>query len=97
MLYMKRLLLICISILWLAGLVSSISAATRTIKPYASVIKLDDIGWYDVGYTYRNGKTHRFPLGWAGYDSDTSGIWCGTTGIYKGKDALHHWASRPVV
>ena len=59
-----------------------------TIKPYAEVMELDEIGLYDVGYAYRTKPEVHFPLGWSGEMEAHSGVCCKSVGEQKGRKAF---------
>lgn len=58
------------------------------IIPDASVIALDDIGLYSVGYAYRNQPEQSFPLGWNGQFDERTGVTCQEWGLLDGKQSL---------
>ncbi len=62
--------------------------APPTIKPYAEVMELDEIGLYDVGYAYRTKPEVHFPLGWSGEMEAHSGVCCKAVGTQQGRKAF---------
>ena len=58
------------------------------IIPDASVIALDDIGLYSVGYAYRDQPEQSFPLGWNGHFDERTGVTCQEWGLLDGKQSL---------
>lgn len=68
------------------------SPAQPVLTPDASVIKLDEIGIYAVGYARRGQAEKRFPVGWSGGFEEQSGVALQPAGEYNGKPAtlLHN-------
>ena len=64
------------------------SGAQGVIVPDSSVMNLDEIGLYTVGYAYRGQAEKRFPLGWSGYFEERTGIACQPVGLVEGKQAF---------
>jgi hypothetical protein len=58
------------------------------IVPDDSVMNLDELGVYAVGYAYRSQAEQQFPLGWSGYFEDATGVACQPAGSQKGKRAF---------
>ncbi len=58
------------------------------IVPDAPVIKLDEIGLYRVGYTYRGRQPVEMPFGWSGHFDDDTGVSCQPFGQQDGKSAF---------
>ncbi len=71
-----------------AVLAFSITAvAGPVLVPDAAVMKLDDVGSYEIGYALRDKPEKQLPLGWSGnFDPDT-GVACMSRGVVAGKNA----------
>ena len=68
--------------------VLTVSAEARpVILPDSQLIKLDDIGLYEVGYAYRGQNEQYMPEGWTGLFPDDTGIGCQSAGMQSGKQA----------
>ena len=74
-------------VLVLLVLVLAAPAGAAVIVPDQPVMRLDDIGLYDVGYAYRGGPEKHFPAGWTGFSEET-GVWCQDAGVRNGKRAF---------
>ena len=75
----------------LLALVMTAAAQAATVPalvPDAAVMKLDEIGGYEVGYAYRGKAEQRFPVGWttANFEEKT-GVACHSDGEINGKKA----------
>lgn len=70
-----------------AVLVASQTAAGPAVAPDAAVMRLDEIGSYEVGYALRGKPERRFPIGWAGNFETETGVACVSQGIVAGKNA----------
>lgn len=69
-------------------LLTSLATAQPLIVPDATILNLDDIGLYGVGYAYRGQPEREFPIGWSGSFDDQTGVACEPQGVQKGKAAL---------
>ncbi|HWH72531.1 MAG TPA: hypothetical protein VNT26_24430, partial [Candidatus Sulfotelmatobacter sp.] len=66
--------------------VAALSAVAQpAITPDASVMALDDLGLYAVGYAYRGQAEQQFSLGWSGFFEDKTGVACEPFGTQNGK------------
>jgi hypothetical protein len=63
-------------------------AKQTVIRPDAAVMRLDDIGIYEIGLAYRGKREERFPDGWSGDFDDRTGIACKPMGEQDGKRAF---------
>lgn len=78
-----------ILILAMASCSASMSPSIPTIiTPDRSVIMLDDIGIYSVGYQYRGKQPQSFPVGWYGMFEERTGISCLPFGTQNGMNAF---------
>ncbi len=62
--------------LLLAAILGGVVGAQPVITPDRSVMAIDDIGVYTVGYAYRGQAEQLFPLGWSGFFEDRTGVAC---------------------
>jgi hypothetical protein len=58
------------------------------ITPDAPVMRLDELGWYDVGYTLRGQAEVRMPTGWSGDFDAKTGLACRPEGVVAGSPAF---------
>jgi hypothetical protein len=71
----------------LAVLLVARANAAAAILPDQPVMRLDEIGLYDVGYAYRGQPEQQFPAGWSGFSEET-GVWYQDAGVQHGKSAF---------
>ncbi|MBV9850878.1 MAG: hypothetical protein JO250_14495 [Armatimonadetes bacterium] len=57
------------------------------IVPDQPVLRLDDLGLYEVGYALRGGPEVRLPVGWVGGLDSPTGAACQPAGIQNGREA----------
>ena len=57
------------------------------IRPDATLMRLDDLGLYEVGYSYRGQPDRFFPTGWSGEFDDKTGVACHPSGEQGGRPA----------
>jgi hypothetical protein len=79
--------------LWLVavvcGFVTLVTAVAQpAITPDQSVMNLEELGVYAVGYAYRSQPEQQFPLGWSGFFEDRTGVACEPFGTQNGKSAF---------
>src|SRR5579862_8803451 len=79
-----RYLLMVVFLVLLDGAV----AAQPPIAPDTPVMRLDEIGLYGVGYAYRGQPEHAFPIGWAGFFEERTGVACEPAGSQNGRKAF---------
>jgi hypothetical protein len=64
------------------------AATGPVLVPDAAVMKLDEIGGYEVGYAYRGKPEQQFPLGWTtGSFDEKTGVASHSDGKINGKNA----------
>lgn len=61
---------------------------TTAIVPDASVLRLDEVGLYDLGFAYRDQSERLFPRGWAGDFDEATGVACKPSGEQGGRTAF---------
>jgi hypothetical protein len=76
----------CAAVLFLSSWVAA--CAQTYIVPDASVLNLDEVGIYSVGYAYRNGPEQAFPAGWTGFFEERTGVACEAFGPQQGRQAF---------
>jgi hypothetical protein len=64
------------------------AAAAPVLVPDAPVMRLDEIGLYEVGYAYRGRPEVQFPLGWSGFFEEQTGVACQPAGLQNGLAAF---------
>lgn len=64
------------------------STAQPIITPDSSVMRLDEIGLYTIGYAYRGQPERLFPVGWSGFFEERTGLVCLPAGVVNGKPAF---------
>ncbi|HSA00520.1 MAG TPA: DUF5696 domain-containing protein, partial [Candidatus Paceibacterota bacterium] len=75
-------------LVWSLALWTVAGATPPVITPDRSVIALDELGVYAVGYAYRGQAAQGFPLGWSGFFDDETGVACQPFGEQNGKPAF---------
>jgi hypothetical protein len=78
-----RFLGICFGLVLLAP-----AGAAPVITPDMAVMRLDEIGLYEVGYAYRGKPEQQFPVGWSGFFEDHTGVACQPAGTQQGRAAF---------
>jgi hypothetical protein len=68
-----------------ATLLRLVQPAPEALKPDASIVRLDEIGIYSVGYRRDSGAIHEMPTGWTGHFDTPSGISCLAFGEQQGR------------
>ncbi|WP_165227259.1 DUF5696 domain-containing protein [Aquisphaera insulae] len=58
------------------------------LVPDTSLIRLDEVGLYRVGYAFRGQPEREFPVGWSGPFDDKTGVACQSVGAVGGKEAM---------
>lgn len=76
--------LLAFALLW-SGLNLTPAFAQPAVRPDASIMNLDALGVYAVGYAYQGQPEHQFPLGWSGHFEERTGISCLPYGEQNGK------------
>ena len=81
---------VTIGLLVLAGLsiATAVSAVDLLVRPDAEVMRLDEIGLYEIGYQRRGESPRSLPVGWSGYFEEASGVACMPAGEIDGKEAF---------
>jgi hypothetical protein len=74
--------------IWMVVAMVVTAGAQPAISPDRSIMKLDELGVYLVGYAYRGQAAQQFPLGWSGFFDDRTGVACEPFGSQQGKDAF---------
>ncbi len=64
------------------------ASLSKPVLPDASVMRLDEIGLYTVGYAYRGQEERLFPTGWSGPFEERAGVACQPAGVVNGKQAF---------
>lgn len=61
---------------WFLALEASVTTtfAQPVIVPDRKIMRLDELGVYQVGFAYRGKPEQHFPLGWAGSSDDVTGV-----------------------
>src|ERR1035438_5200673 len=62
--------------------------AQPAVTPDMSVMNLDELGVYAVGYAYRGQPEQQFPLGWSGFFEDRTGVACEPFGTQNGEEVF---------
>jgi len=62
--------------------------AVIVIVPDMPVMKLDELGQYEIGYAYRGQAEQQFSPGWTGFFEEHTGVACMPTGVQNGKAAF---------
>jgi hypothetical protein len=82
-------LAVAVVIAWCAGgTAGRAQPEAPAIAPDAAVLRLDELGLYDVGYVPRGQAEVRLPLGWAGGMESTTGVSCRPEGEVAGRAAF---------
>ena len=82
---MSKKLLIALLVMLIS---TSVIAAEPALAPDAPVIRLDDIGNYQVGYVPRGKAEKQFARGWTGHFEESTGVSCIPFGEINGKRAF---------
>lgn len=82
----KKTLLLALFALVLPSAIDALPSTA--VSPDASVMKLDEIGVYEIGFCLRDRVWHKFPVGWSGYFDERIGIACEPHGSQGGKAAF---------
>jgi len=73
----------------LAGLPKPSQAVRNgVVAPDGPLMRLDEIGLYEVGYTLKDGKWRQFPAGWSGYFDELVGVACTPHGKHQDRSAF---------
>lgn len=62
--------------------------AQPILTPDAAVMRLDEIGLYEVGYAYRGQPQQQFPIGWSGDFEEHTGVACRPADDQAGQHAF---------
>jgi hypothetical protein len=76
-----------LTLICMAGRVSSAQTAPA-VHIGGGITRIDDIGFYEVGWVYRNGQGGSMPVGWTGHFDEATGISCTPFGSQAGKSAF---------
>ena len=69
------------------GAVTGMALPAPVIVPDQPVMRLDDLGLYQVGYALRGGPEVPFPIGWIGGLDSPTGAACQPMGVQNGREA----------
>jgi len=72
----------------LALVLGSGIGGAAVIIPDAPIMRLDEIGLYEVGYAYRGQAETQFPVGWSGDFDDETGVACRSGDVQDGRPAF---------
>lgn len=71
-----------------AAIMASAAAQHPAITPDASVMRLDEVGLYRVGYRYRGQPEQELAYGWSGHFHEPTGVSCLPFGRHSGREAF---------